>query len=62
MSDMMHLTICLSFLCDANVLSYGFISGDEIEILTRTEKEDDWWEGKLHGRIGIFPANYVEVM
>ena len=41
---------------------FVYISGDEIEILTRTERDNDWWEGKLRGHVGIFPANYVEVL
>jgi len=22
--------------------------------------EDEWWEGELNGKVGMFPANYVE--
>lgn len=40
----------------------SFNAGDQIEILTRTDKQDDWWEGRLKGRVGIFPANYVKVL
>lgn len=40
----------------------SFHPGDRIEIRTRTQTEDDWWEGVLNGRIGIFPANYVKVL
>lgn len=32
--------------------------GERIQV---TQKIDaDWWEGNLDGKIGIFPANYVE--
>jgi hypothetical protein len=39
----------------------AFKKGDTITILTRTETQEDWWEGKLGDRIGIFPANYVKL-
>lgn len=32
--------------------------GDVIEII---KKDGDWWEGKLKGKVGMFPANYVEM-
>ena len=28
----------------------GLINGDNA----------DWWEGELNGKVGVFPANYVE--
>lgn len=40
----------------------SFKTGDQIEVLTRTETQDDWWEGRLHGTVGIFPANYVKIL
>ncbi|WAR02747.1 SH3Y1-like protein, partial [Mya arenaria] len=36
-------------------------SGDVISVLTRTETQNDWWEGSCRGNTGIFPANYVKV-
>ncbi|XP_077979116.1 SH3 domain-containing YSC84-like protein 1 isoform X2 [Glandiceps talaboti] len=39
-----------------------FTKGDTIEILTRTETQNDWWEGSVRGKTGIFPANYVKVV
>ncbi|XP_014676212.1 PREDICTED: SH3 domain-containing YSC84-like protein 1 [Priapulus caudatus] len=38
----------------------SFLRGDLINLLTQTQYDFDWWEGELHGRIGIFPANYVK--
>jgi len=36
----------------------SFKAGD---ILYVTKKnEDDWYEGTLNGRFGVFPANYIE--
>ncbi|XP_043534750.1 SH3 domain-containing YSC84-like protein 1 [Chiloscyllium plagiosum] len=39
----------------------SFRAGDKITVTTRTNSQFDWWEGKLHGNVGIFPANYVSV-
>jgi hypothetical protein len=33
-----------------------------IQIITRSDTQDDWWEGKLDDRVGIFPANYVKLL
>ncbi|XP_065192784.1 SH3 domain-containing YSC84-like protein 1 [Sycon ciliatum] len=37
----------------------NFRRGDKIVVTLQTGKTDDWWEGKLRGIVGIFPANYV---
>ncbi|XP_072235493.1 SH3 domain-containing YSC84-like protein 1 [Leuresthes tenuis] len=38
----------------------SFAPGDRITVVTKTESQYDWWEGKLEdGRVGIFPANFV---
>ena len=39
-----------------------FRKGQIIQVLTRTDNQFDWWEGKLEDRVGIFPANYVKAM
>lgn len=39
----------------------SFRQGDEIEIVTRTPNENEWWIGKLNGKEGQFPGNYVRV-
>ena len=39
-----------------------FRRGQVIQVLTRTDSQFDWWEGKLEERVGIFPANYVKVL
>lgn len=36
--------------------------GDRVEILSQDSAisgDEGWWAGKLHNRVGIFPANYV---
>jgi amphiphysin len=39
----------------------SFNTGDVIEIVQRTSNENEWWTGKLHGRTGQFPGNYVKL-
>ncbi|KAI9262716.1 hypothetical protein BY458DRAFT_515180 [Sporodiniella umbellata] len=38
----------------------AFRKGDVISIIKRTNTQNDWWTGKVDGRQGIFPANFVE--
>ncbi|XP_019607558.2 SH3 domain-containing YSC84-like protein 1 isoform X2 [Rhinolophus sinicus] len=37
----------------------SFQTGDRITVISKTDSHFDWWEGKLRGQTGIFPANYV---
>ncbi|XP_061571994.1 SH3 domain-containing YSC84-like protein 1 isoform X2 [Cololabis saira] len=38
----------------------SFAPGDRITVVTKTESQYDWWEGRLDGgAVGIFPANFV---
>lgn len=39
----------------------SFSAGDVIVIVQRTSNENEWWTGKLHGRQGQFPGNYVKL-
>ena len=39
-----------------------FRKGQVIQVITKTETQNDWWEGKLEGKVGIFPANYVRLI
>ncbi|KAJ5347396.1 uncharacterized protein MYU51_004089 [Penicillium brevicompactum] len=39
----------------------GFSAGDVIEIIQRTENTNEWWSGRVAGREGQFPANYVQL-
>ncbi|CDM28274.1 hypothetical protein DTO013E5_3823 [Penicillium roqueforti] len=39
----------------------GFSAGDVIEITQRSENTNEWWSGRIGGREGQFPANYVEL-
>lgn len=35
-----------------------FSAGDRIEVVTRTDEENDWWTGKLNGVQGVFPGTF----
>ncbi len=37
---------------------FEFSAGDVIMLLER--RKDKWCKGNLHGKIGLFPGNYVE--
>ncbi|KAJ5793435.1 hypothetical protein N7457_000034 [Penicillium paradoxum] len=39
----------------------GFSAGDIIEIIQRTDNTNEWWTGRIAGREGQFPANYVQL-
>ncbi|GAA5846829.1 hypothetical protein JCM5353_005344 [Sporobolomyces roseus] len=38
----------------------SFAAGDKIEIVKKTESDQDWWTGRLNGDEGTFPANYTQ--
>ncbi|CCE66096.1 hypothetical protein TPHA_0O01280 [Tetrapisispora phaffii CBS 4417] len=40
----------------------SFKKGDVIAILKKSDSQDDWWTGRVNGKEGIFPANYVELV
>lgn len=39
-----------------------FAKGDVIDIVEKSNSTDDWWTGRINGQVGIFPANYVELI
>ncbi|CAO3688906.1 unnamed protein product [Umbelopsis ramanniana] len=39
----------------------SFRQGDVITIVEKSDSQNDWWTGKVGGRQGIFPANYVQL-
>ncbi|KAH6899700.1 BAR domain-containing protein [Thelonectria olida] len=39
----------------------SFSAGDTIEIITRTQNDNEWWTGRLNGKQGQFPGNYVQL-
>ncbi|KAG8220133.1 hypothetical protein J3R82DRAFT_1154 [Butyriboletus roseoflavus] len=38
----------------------SFKVGNRIEIVKKTESQEDWWTGRLNGVEGVFPGNYVQ--
>ena len=38
----------------------SFKTTDRIEIVKKTESQEDWWTGRLNGAEGVFPGNYVQ--
>ncbi|EJF63900.1 hypothetical protein DICSQDRAFT_82430 [Dichomitus squalens LYAD-421 SS1] len=52
-------------LYDFKAVQPGDLSFSKGQVIIVTEKSDDtntWWKGKLEGREGVFPANFVEVV
>ena len=39
----------------------AFKEGDKIRVVKKTDSQDDWWDGELRGKVGVFPANYVQL-
>ncbi|KAL2141790.1 hypothetical protein VTI28DRAFT_1927 [Corynascus sepedonium] len=39
----------------------SFRAGDIIEVVTRTPNENEWWTGRVGGKEGQFPGNYVKL-
>lgn len=37
----------------------SFTTGDVIEIITRTQNENEWWTGRVRGKTGQFPGKLV---
>lgn len=40
----------------------SFLTGDVIEIVTRTQNDQEWWVGKVRGKQGQFPGMTAEVL
>ncbi|KAF8640588.1 hypothetical protein AX17_000250 [Amanita inopinata Kibby_2008] len=38
----------------------SFNAGDRIELVERAASAEDWWTGRLNGKQGVFPGNYVQ--
>lgn len=44
-----------------NAGDLAFREGDRIKVVKKTDSTDDWWDGELRGKVGAFPANYVQL-
>lgn len=50
---------CALFDCDGQGIDeLSLKQGDTVKILAKDDS--GWWAGERNGRIGLFPANYVE--
>jgi len=54
-----HVRALYDYIAEADG-DLSFKEGDMIEILEKTGNVNDWWKGRLHGQVGLFPANYTE--
>ena len=49
------------------LFSYQPVHEDELELQADqvveflSEVEDGWWKGRIAGRVGVFPSNFVEM-
>jgi len=39
----------------------SFSVGDRIQIIERSDSQDDWWTGKVNGLTGSFPGSYTQL-
>lgn len=40
----------------------SFSAGDTIAVTQRSSNVNEWWSGKVHGKTGQFPGNYVKLI
>jgi len=59
-SQTTYVTALYDFVAQAEG-DLSFSAGDRIQLVKRTDSEQDWWTGKLNGVEGIFPGNYVQL-
>ena len=36
-----------------------FKAGDRIEIVEKSDSTEDWWTGRLNGKQGVFPGEFI---
>ncbi|PRD20258.1 UNVERIFIED_CONTAM: Endophilin-A1 [Trichonephila clavipes] len=54
---------CAQALYDFEPENDGELGFKEGEVITLTSRVDDnWYEGTIHNRTGLFPVNYVQVL
>ncbi|XP_066563208.1 GRB2-related adapter protein 2a [Amia ocellicauda] len=54
--EMLQVRALYDFTAEEND-ELGFRGGDIIEVLDRSDSS--WWRGRLRGRVGLFPSNYI---
>uniref|UniRef100_A0A2C9JR72 SH3 domain-containing protein n=1 Tax=Biomphalaria glabrata TaxID=6526 RepID=A0A2C9JR72_BIOGL len=40
----------------------SLVEGQIIRILDKELEDEGWWKGELHGKVGVFPDNFVELL
>src|ERR1019366_2931092 len=50
-----YVVVLYDFSAQADV-DLDFKVGNRIEVVERTESSEDWWTGRLNGRMGVFPG------
>jgi len=40
----------------------SFMTGDIIEIISRTQNENEWWSGRVNGKQGQFPGKTISIV
>ncbi|KAK0053604.1 SH3 domain-containing kinase-binding protein 1-like isoform X4 [Biomphalaria pfeifferi] len=40
----------------------SLVEGQIIRILDKELEDEGWWKGELHGKVGVFPDNFVELI
>ena len=43
------------------IISQGLI-GQVIQIISKDLEDPGWWKGRLNGRVGVFPDNFVKIV
>lgn len=36
--------------------------GDIVTIVSKEAPDRGWWRGEIHGRVGLFPDNFVQML
>ncbi|BFZ09204.1 hypothetical protein BsWGS_12243 [Bradybaena similaris] len=40
----------------------SLVEGQIVRILEKELEDEGWWKGEIHGKIGVFPDNFVELL
>ena len=59
-SKVQRATVTFDYTAEADD-ELSLTKGDIIEI-TSQDVSEGWWEGKAHGKTGVFPNNFVELL
>lgn len=40
----------------------SLVEGQIVRILEKELEDEGWWKGEIHGKVGVFPDNFVELL